>query len=92
VKKCIETTIGVKGKLSNERREQVGAVLLVGVPKIEIKISHRGQSIVAQGNDVLNDGGASPEVSNSKLMLLIVVTNQSMLFPDPAIRGQRLSN
>ena len=45
--KFIETTIGPRGKLSNERREQVAAVLLVGVPKIEIKVSHGGQSTVA---------------------------------------------
>jgi hypothetical protein len=45
--KLIETTIGPRRKLSNERREQVAAVLLVGVPKIEIKVSHGGQSTVA---------------------------------------------
>jgi hypothetical protein len=40
--KCIETTIGPRGKLSNERREQVTAVLLVGVPKVKVKISYHG--------------------------------------------------
>jgi hypothetical protein len=40
--KCIETTIGPRGKLSNERRKQVAALLLVGVPKIEVKIGHGG--------------------------------------------------
>jgi len=68
--KFIETKIGLRGKLSNERKEQVAAVLFVGVPKIEVKISHGGQSTVPQGNDVLNDSGAKREVSNSMLILL----------------------
>ena len=67
--KCVETTIGPRRKLSNERREQVAAVLLVGGPKIEIKIGHCGQSAVALGNDVLDDRGANPEVSNTRLIV-----------------------
>ena len=65
--KCVETTIGPRRKLSNKRREQVAAVLLVGVPKIEVKIRHGGQSAIASGNDVLNNCGANPEVSNAKV-------------------------
>ena len=44
--KFIEKMIGLRGELSNKRREQVAAVLLVGVPKIEVKVSQGGQSIV----------------------------------------------
>ena len=44
--KFIEKMIGLRGELSNEGREQVSAVLLVGVPKIEVKVSHGGQSTV----------------------------------------------
>jgi hypothetical protein len=45
--KFIEATIEPRGKLNNKRREQVAAVLLVGVPKIKVKISHGGQSAIA---------------------------------------------
>ena len=44
--KFIEKLIGLRGELSNERREQVAAVLLVGVPKIEVKVSHGGKPTV----------------------------------------------
>jgi hypothetical protein len=44
LEKCIETTIGLRGKLRDERRKQVAAVLLVGVSKIKVKISHGGRS------------------------------------------------
>jgi hypothetical protein len=64
--KCIETTFRLRGELSNKRREQVATALLVGVPKIKVKISHRCQSAVAEGNDVLNDRGANPKVSDSR--------------------------
>jgi hypothetical protein len=43
----IETRIGPSGQLDNERGEQVTAVLFVGVPKIEVEISHGSQSTVA---------------------------------------------
>ena len=40
--------------------------MLVGVPKIKVKVSNGGQSIVAQSNNVLNYRRANPEVSNSR--------------------------
>ena len=44
--KFIEKVIGPGGELSKERREQVAAILLVCVPKIEVKVGHGGQSTV----------------------------------------------
>jgi hypothetical protein len=56
----VTMTMGLIGKLNNERREQVTTILLVDVPKIEVKVSHGSQSIVSKGNDILNDCRANP--------------------------------
>ena len=61
-------------------------VLLVDVPEIEVKVSHGSQTAVAKGGDFLNDRRANPLISNLSLTVS-VATNQSMLFPEPAIRG-----
>jgi hypothetical protein len=92
--KCIKKGIGLRGKLRYERREQVAAVLLVGVPKIKVKICHRGRSAVVQGNDVLNDRGADIRRLLTQDLRFLIDTNQSMLFPEPAAKGghQRPSN
>jgi hypothetical protein len=37
--------MGLIGKLGKERRKQVTTILLVDVPKIEIKVGHGDQSI-----------------------------------------------
>ena len=42
----IAITIGPSRKLGDERCEQVPALLLVDVPKIEVKVGHRSQSFV----------------------------------------------
>jgi len=47
LEKCVEIRIGLRRELSDERREQVVKVLLLGVPKIEVKIGHGGQFTVA---------------------------------------------
>jgi hypothetical protein len=47
MEKGIETLIGLRRELSDERREQIMEVLLVGVPEIEVKICHGSQSTVA---------------------------------------------
>jgi len=41
----VTMTMRLIGKLSDERREQVMTVLLVDVPKIEVKVRHGGQSM-----------------------------------------------
>jgi hypothetical protein len=44
-------------KLSEKGRDQVAQALLVGVPKVKIKISHRCFSGLAQGFNILDDRG-----------------------------------
>ena len=44
-------------KLGDKGRDQVVQTLLVGVPKVKIKIYHRGLSGRAQGFNVLNNRG-----------------------------------
>ena len=61
----ITITIGVSRKLGDERCEQIAALLLVGVPKVEVKIGHRSHSAVVQGNYVSNNCGANLEVRRS---------------------------
>ena len=80
--KCIKKGIELGGKLRNKRWEQVAAVLLVSVPKIKVKICYRGRSAVAQGNDVLNDRGADIRRLATQDLQFLIVTNQSMLFPE----------
>lgn len=62
----IAITIGASRKLGDERCEQIAALLLVGVPKVEVKIGHRSHSAVVQGNYVSNNCGADLEVRRSK--------------------------
>src|SRR5579863_1201398 len=56
--KYIATLIGASSELNEERREQVAASLLIGVPKIKIEICDRGISRLAQSHDVSYDCGA----------------------------------
>jgi hypothetical protein len=44
-------------KLGEKGRDQVVQALLVGIPKVKIKISHRSFSGLAQGFNVLDDCG-----------------------------------
>jgi hypothetical protein len=61
-------------------------VLLVGVSKIEVKISHRGLPGLANGFNILNDRGTG---GRRQLVLKGMVneyTNQRTLFPEPAMK------
>ena len=63
-------------------------VLFVGVPEIEIEVGHGCQPSVLQRQHVLNDCGAGGGISSSVINLK-VITNQRMLFPEPATMVQR---
>ena len=43
----IATDIEASGELGKERKQQVSAILFIGVLKVEVKVSHGGQSGVA---------------------------------------------
>ena len=47
--------IGPSRKLDKERRKQIGKILFIDIPEVEIEIGHQGPSVVAQGCDILYD-------------------------------------
>jgi len=53
----ITTRIRSRGELYEERGKQVMKFLFIDVPEVEIKEAHRGPPSIAQGYDVLYDGG-----------------------------------
>lgn len=60
------------------------ALLLVDVPEIEVEIGNDGRSTIVLGDGTFDNCGADLRISNAKSTLLIK-TNQSILFPEPAI-------
>jgi len=48
----------VSRNLDEKGTDQIVQVLFVGTSRIEKEISHRGQSGLTHGSDILDDGGA----------------------------------
>jgi hypothetical protein len=42
-------------KLGKEGKEKVSAILFISIPKVEVTVSHGGQSSIAQSHDILDD-------------------------------------
>ena len=47
--------IGTIRKLGKEGKYQVPAILFIGIPEVEVIVSHGGQSSIAQFHDFLDD-------------------------------------
>ena len=54
----IAAKIGAIRKLRKEGKDQVSAILFLSIPKVEVIVSHRSQSSIAQSQDILDDGRA----------------------------------
>jgi hypothetical protein len=53
----VTTGIRPRRELDEKRGKKVAKVLLINVPEIKIKVGQRGLSIVAQGHNILYNGG-----------------------------------
>ncbi len=53
----VTTGIRLRGELDEQRGKQVMKHLFIDVPEVEIEVDHRGPPSVAQGYDILYDGG-----------------------------------
>ena len=55
----IAAEIGEIGKLRKEGEDQVSTILLIGIPEVEVIVSHGRQASIAQSHDFLDDRRAS---------------------------------
>jgi hypothetical protein len=55
----VAAKIGASRELGKKGEEQVSAILFVSIPEVEVIVSHRSQSSLAQSHDILNDRRAS---------------------------------
>ena len=55
----IAAKIGAIRKLRKEGKDQVSAILFLSIPEVEVIVSHRSQSSLAQSHDFLDDRRAS---------------------------------
>ena len=55
----IAAKVRAGGKLEKKGKDQVSAVLLINIPEVEVIVSYRCQSSIAQCHNILNDRRAS---------------------------------
>ena len=53
--KYIAAKIGPSTELGKKGKDQVSAILFIGIPEIEVIVSHGSQSSIAQSQDLLDD-------------------------------------